>query len=48
MLDPNIDSLFDIPVSHTFVDDDSNSGFRYIIDDARLAMVDFMGHTNRC
>lgn len=39
MLDANIDTLFDIAVADTFVDDDADSGFGDIVDNACFSVV---------
>ena len=44
MLDADIDSLFDITVTDSFVDYDADSGFGYVVDDTGFAVVDFVGH----
>lgn len=44
MLDADVDTFLNIPVSHALVDDDSNSGFSHVVDDTGFAVVDFMRH----
>ena len=44
MLQPHIHPLLDIPIAHFLVHDDPDSGFGDVVDDAGLAMVDFVGH----
>ena len=45
MLDADIDSLFDISVTDSFVDYDPDGGFGHVVDDSGFAMVDFVGHS---
>ena len=44
MFSANVDSFFDVPVADAFVDDDTNSGFGYVVDDAGFAVVDLVRH----
>ena len=44
MLNADIDSLFDVSVTDSFVDYDANGGFGHIVDDAGFTVVDFVGH----
>ena len=44
MFDADVDSLFDVPISDTFVDDNADSGFGDVVDDAGFAVVNFVGH----
>ena len=44
MLDSNVDSLLNVPVTNSLVDYDAHCGFGDIIDDASLAVVDFVRH----
>lgn len=44
MFDADVDSLFDVPVSDTFVDDDADGGFCDVVDDTGFTVVDFVGH----
>jgi hypothetical protein len=47
VLDSNIDTLLDVSVADLLVDDDSNGGFRDVVNDAGFAMVDFVWHAGR-
>ena len=44
MLDADVDSLFDIAVTDPLVDYYSDSALCHVVDNTRLAMVDFVGH----
>ena len=44
MFDADVDSLLDISISDSFINDDADGGFRYIVDNTGFAMVDFVGH----
>ena len=44
MLDADIDSLFDVSVTNSFVDYDTDGGFGHVVDDSGFAVVDFVGH----
>ena len=44
MLQPHIHSLLDVSVSDLLVENHPDRGFRDVVDDARLAVVDFVGH----
>lgn len=44
MLYADVDSLFDVAITDSLVDDHANGGFGYVVDDAGFAMVDFVGH----
>lgn len=48
VLDPNIDSLFDVTVSHALVYDDPDCRLSHVVYDTGLAMVDFMRHPKGC
>lgn len=48
MLNPDIDSLFDVAISHSLVNNDAHRRFSDVVYDARLAVVDFMGHAKIC
>lgn len=43
MLDTDIDALFDVAVAHLLVEDDAYGAGCDVIDDACLAMIDFVG-----
>lgn len=45
MLDPHVDTLFDVPVMNSFVDDDSNGGFGDVVYNPCLAMIDLVRHS---
>ena len=47
VFDPNIDSLFNVTISHSLVNNDTDSRFSDVINDTCLAVVDFMGHAKR-
>jgi hypothetical protein len=44
MLDADIDSLLQIPVADFLVDDNTDGGFRHVVDHAGLAVVDLVRH----
>lgn len=44
MLDPDVDSLLDVPIADSFVDDDPDRGLGNVIDDSSFAVVDFVRH----
>ena len=44
MLNPHVDTLFDVAVADAFVDDDTDGGFGYVVDNTSFAVVDFVGH----
>ena len=44
MLDAHVHALLDVPVAHLFVEDDADGGLGDVVDDAGLAVVDFVGH----
>lgn len=44
MLDTDVDSFFDVTVPDALVDDDADGGFGYVVDDACISVVDFVGH----
>ena len=44
MLDADVDPLFEIAVANLLVDDDADGGLGHVVDNARLAVVDFVGH----
>lgn len=48
MLDPNVDSLFQVAVANLLVDYDPDRGFGDIVDDSRLAVIDFVRHSAGC
>jgi len=45
VFDPDVNALLDIAVADTPVDNDTDRGFGYVINHARLAVVDLVGHT---
>lgn len=45
MLGADVDSFFDVAVANTFVNDDADSGFSDIVDNARLAVIDLAWHS---
>ena len=45
MLYSNVDTLLEVSVADFLVDDDTDGGFCYVVDDACLAVVDFEWHT---
>ena len=44
MLDPDVDTLFNVAIPDALVDDDADGGFGDVVDDAGFAVVDFVGH----
>ena len=44
MFDAHIDTLLDIPVAHTLVDNHTDGALGDVINDSCLAMVDLMWH----
>lgn len=46
MLDTNVDTLLDVSVSNTLVDDDSDRGLGHVVNNAGFAMVDLVWHAN--
>ena len=44
MLDPDVDSLLDVPIANSFVDDDADCGSGDIVDHAGFPMVNLVGH----
>ena len=48
MLNPDIDSLFNVTVTNPLVDDDTHSRFCDVVYDAGLAMIYFVWHAKRC
>lgn len=44
MLDANVDSLLNVSVADSLVDDDAESGLCHVVDNAGFAVVDFVGH----
>lgn len=44
VLDSDVDSLLHVAVADLFVDDDADRATGHIVDDARLAVVHFVGH----
>lgn len=47
MLNPDVDSLFQVAVAHFLVNDDPNGGFGDVVDYTGFAVVDFVGHAVR-
>ena len=45
VLDSQVDSLLDVPVLDLLVDDDTDSTFRNVVDDASLSVVNLVWHT---
>jgi hypothetical protein len=43
MLDADVDALFHVAVADLLVEDDTNGGFGYVVDDAGFAVIDFVG-----
>jgi hypothetical protein len=41
-------TLLEIPISHPFVDNNTNCAFRDVVDDAGLAVVHLVWHTVHC
>ena len=44
MFDPHVDALLHVPVADLLVENDTDGGLGYVVDDAGLAVVDFVGH----
>lgn len=44
MLDAHVDALLHELVADTLVHDDADGGLGHVVDDARLAVVDLVGH----
>ena len=45
MFDSNVHTLLDVSVTDFLVDEDSDSGFRNVVDNTGLAVVDLVRHT---
>lgn len=45
MLDPDVDSFLDEAVAYSFINDNPDRRFRYVVDHSRFAVVDFHWHT---
>lgn len=45
MFDSNVHALLDVSVADSLVDDDADSGFRNIVNNTGLAVVDLVRHT---
>ena len=45
MLDADVDSLFDIAVADSLVDDYAHRSLGHIVDDTSLAMINLVGHS---
>ena len=45
VLNANIDALLHVSVAHWLVEDDTDGGFRHVVDDASLSVIDFVWHT---
>lgn len=44
MLNSQVHSLLEVSVADLLVDDDSDGGSGHVVDNARLAVVDLVGH----
>lgn len=44
MLDTDVDSFFNVPITNPLVDYDANGGLCDVVNDPSFAVVDFVGH----